>query len=154
MKPIIGSLNVTLEPVRIAPVTPAEAYFGAAQALMPGAQWLATAPSIPGSALTLVSGHMLECLLKAFLSSRGTTESELKKRGLRHNLSKLWRQASIAGLQISPTPPAWVERLSALHNHPFYLRYPMGLNGLFLPATEPMLSEMQALLDLVRQKIR
>jgi hypothetical protein len=97
----------------------------------------------------LVSGHVLECLLKAYLAKRGVSEADLKKPALRHDLAELWRRAGSRGLAISSSPPSWVEQLSGLHNQPFNLRYPMRFHGLVLPGCEPMVSELRALLELV-----
>jgi hypothetical protein len=48
----------------------------------------------------LLSGHILECSLKAFLSKAGLTERELKKIDLRHNLLELWARAAAMGLPV------------------------------------------------------
>jgi hypothetical protein len=154
MKSRIGSLQITLDPITVAPVTPAGAYLGIAQALLPGAKLLATGTPTSAIALTLVSGHLLECSLKAFLSSRGVTEAELKKPSLRHNVSELWRRAAALGLPIASAPPPSVECLNGLHDAPFHLRYPMGFHGLVLPGTEPMLSQLEAVLLLVQQGLQ
>lgn len=67
---------------------------------MRGAMVLAAAsPSEFALALALLSGHILECSLKAFLSKAGLTERDLKKVG--HNLSKLWELSVTKGLPIS-----------------------------------------------------
>ena len=154
MQPITGSLSVTEGSDTVARVTPPEAYFGAAEALMPGVRLLAAAGPEVCAPLALVAGQALECLLKAYLSKRGVTEDELKQHAVRHNLKELWARANRAGLPNAPVSPQWVECLSRLHNSPFYLRYPMGLNGLVLPGSEPMASELVALVEVVRQGIR
>ena len=154
MQPITGSLNVTLDPVTISPVTPPHAYFGAAEAFMPGVRLLAAAGGGTCVPLTLLAGQTLECLLKAYLSKQGTPENDLKQHTVRHNLKELWVRANQSGLPIASVTPQWVECLSGLHNSPFYLRYPMGLNGLVLPGAQPMASELETLLEAVRQGIR
>lgn len=154
MQPITGSLNVTLDPVTVAPVTLPQAFFGAAEALMPGVRLLAAAGPEACVPLTLLAGQTLECLLKAYLSKQGAPESDLRQPDVRHNLKELWQRASQSGLPVALVPPQWVECLSGLHNSPYYLRYPKGLNGLVLPGTQPMASELETLLEAVRQGIR
>ncbi len=121
---------------------------------MPGVQLLAASGPELCVPLTLLAGQTLECLLKAYLSKQGTPESDLKQHAVRHNLVELWQRASQVGLPISAVPPQWVGCLSRLHNSPFYLRYPMGLNGLVLPGAQPMASELEALVEAVRQSVR
>jgi hypothetical protein len=152
VEPVIGSGKLTNGAMRVACVTPAQAYFGAAEVLMPGVRLLAAGGSDACVALTLLSGQMLECLLKAFLSKHGTPEKELMN-SFGHDLNKLWLSASHDGLRIDVTPPQWVECLNGLYGRPYYLRYPMGLNGLVLPGPQPMVAELEQLLDAVRQGI-
>ena len=151
MDPITGSANITLGAVTVAPVTPPQAYFGAAEAIMHGVRQLATSGPEVCVPLTLLAGQMLECLLKAYLSKHGAAESDLKQHTVRHNLKELWLRANQSGLPNDSTPPQWVECLSGLHNSPFYLRYPMGLNGLVLPGVQLMASELESLLEAVRR---
>lgn len=154
MQTITGSGSSTLKPIASEPTTPPQAYFGAARSLLPGVRLLAAAGPEACVPLTLVAGQALEGLLKAYLSKRGTPESELKQHAVRHNLKELWQRAVRGGLPIPPAPPQWVECLSGLHDSPFHLRYPMGLNGLVLPGAQPMAAELEALLEVVRQNIQ
>jgi len=128
MEPITATFSVTEEPDSVAPVAPREAFLAVAVGLVRGAMVLAAAPPSESAwALALVSGHILECSLKAFLSKAGLTEPELKEVG--HNLSELWARAVRKGLPISATPPDWTETLNRLHDKPYILRYPMGLHA-------------------------
>jgi hypothetical protein len=141
MEPITGFISIEERPDTVASVTVHEAYFAAAQALMPGARLLADAlPSGSAAALTLLSGQILEGLLKAFLSTVGVKTKELKEKPLGHNLAALWQRAETLGLPIG-SMPGWAETLNGLHDDPYYLRYPMGLNGLVLPDVQLMTSE-------------
>jgi len=149
----VGSFSATLPPLAIAPVTSTAAYFGVAQALMPGAQLLAANPSTSPIAHSLLSAQILECLLKAFLSKNGATETELRKK-LGHNLAGLWQLASRLGLNIPQSPPAWVVCLNGLHDSPYYLRYAPGVHALVLPNLKVMSAELSALLETVRENIR
>jgi hypothetical protein len=68
---------------------------------MRGATALAAAPPPESAwAFALVSGQILECSLKAFLSKAGQTQERLKQQGVRHNLSALWKAAANQGLPI------------------------------------------------------
>ena len=68
-----------------------------------------------------------------------------------HNLSELWVRAANQGLPIGDTPPQWAERLNGLHGRPYYLRYPIGLNGLILPNAPQTTADLQNLIDSVRK---
>ena len=152
MKPIIGKSSVTFDPLITGPAAPPHTYLGVAQGMLSGLKVLADASPPPILALSLVAAHMLECLLKAFLSKDGS-DADLKNKKVRHNLNALWRMAFEQGLRISETPPSWADRLSSVHNSPYYLRYSTGVHGIILPAVEPMVSELEALLDLIREQI-
>ncbi|MGH7930762.1 MAG: hypothetical protein ACREQV_23570, partial [Candidatus Binatia bacterium] len=119
-KVITGTMSATLGDVTVAPPGPPHTYFGVAQQLLPAVTTLANAPA-SAWALALLCAHMLECLLKAYLS-RGGSDTHLKQQQIRHNLDRLWRQAGVEGLPVHAEPPDWVARLSALHNTPYYLR--------------------------------
>lgn len=153
MERITGRASITLDPMTVTPVTPTDAYLGVAEGLLPGAQVLA-ASTESAIALTLVCGHIAECLLKALLAKAGVAEKELAGRALRHDLRGLWKRALATGCPVGAAEPTWLERLSALHNAPFHLRYPMGLNGLVLPAAEPMVSDLKQLAEAVRRAVR
>jgi hypothetical protein len=153
MKPIIGTASITEEGDRIAPAGPPHTYFGVAHSMMPGVKILATAsPSCP-LALYLVAAHVLECLLKAFLS-RGGSDAALRDSTLHHDLSALWAMACAQGLRIPQSPPGWVDSLSDLHNRPYHLRYPTGVHGIVSPSPEPMTSDLAAFLEIVRAQLR
>ena len=145
---VTGSGSASLAGVSVAPMTVAEACFGIAQQFMAGARVLASAP---GCALTFafVCGQISECFFKAFLSWKGVSESTLRHQ-LGHDLSALRAMAVTHGLAVDPTEPQWLTRLSSLHGRPFVLRYPVGLNGLVTPGPQPMLSDLEALQELVR----
>lgn len=153
MEPIIGSVSVTLQDDVIAPAAPPHTYFGVAQSMLPGVKALAAASPSSALAHALVAAHVLECLLKAYLSRHGS-DSEVKKPAIRHNLNALWAMAFAEGLGIQQSPPAWVDCLSGLHGSPYYLRYSTGVHGIVSPGAEPMTSELADLLELVRRKLR
>ena len=117
--------------------------------MLPGVRILAAASPLPALPLALVSAHVLECMLKAYLSKSGD-DLRLKQSDIRHNLNALWSLANSEGLNIPNQPPQWVECLSHLHKSPYYLRYSTGVHGLSTPAPEPMTAELAALLEQVR----
>ena len=121
--------------------------------MMPGVKVLAAASPPSALALALVAAHVLECLLKTYLSRDGS-DAELKGRELRHNLNALWARAFAQGLQVSESPPSWVDCLSVLHNTPYYLRYSTGVHAVVLPGAEPMMSELVALVDIVQGQLK
>jgi len=152
---ITGSLDVTLGPLK-STLTLGECFFGTAESLMPSARLLAMSTKIPGTGLdhglALISGHIVEGLLKAFLSKKGLTEKRLQNE-FGHNLSTLWRRSVALGCPASATIPPWAERLSALHDKPFHLRYSKS-NALVLPNPQAMIFGLEELLDVVRSAIR
>ncbi len=72
MEPITGTGSLSAGLATIPPAGPPRTYFDVAQGLMPGAKVLAAASPVPASALTLLCGHVCECLLKAYLSHDGS----------------------------------------------------------------------------------
>jgi hypothetical protein len=149
MDPSTADGSVVLE-VRVAPVTTAAALLGAAEALLSGVQPLAS--SLPSTAwpLTFVAGQIVECSLKAYLAKRGVPEAELKQHRIGHNLLKLWSQAVSHGFSFAPCDPIWLQRLSELHNGPYVIRYPMGLNAVVLPQCAEMANDLPLLVRAVR----
>lgn len=143
---------MTLEGASIAPAGPPHTYFGVARNLMPGIHVLAAASPPPSHALSFLCAHVLECALKAY-QSRSGSDAALKDPNVRHDLNALWALANSNGLGVSASPTVWVDRLSGLHKSPYYLRYSTGVHGLVLPATEPMVGELTALLDQIQRVI-
>lgn len=152
MEPITGTGSLTAQGASIVPAAPPHTYFGAAQSMMPGVKVLASASPPPALVLALVAGQVLECLLKAYLSRDGS-DDVLKKPHVRHNLEALWAMAVAQGLHISESPPDWVTCLGGLHNSPYYLRYSTGVHGIVSPGVEPMTSELEALVEIVRRQL-
>jgi hypothetical protein len=153
MEPITGIASITLQSATIAPAGPPHTYFGVAQSMMSGVKVLATASPPPALALALVAAHCLECVLKAYLSRDGS-DAALRKPNVRHDLNTLWAMAFAQGLEVQESPSSWVDCLSGLHKRPYYLRYSTGVHGIVSPGAEPMTSELAALLEIVREKLR
>ena len=149
MEPITGKAASSIA-LACKPPSPPHTYFGVAQSLMPAMKTLADSQQC--FALTFLAAHVLECLLKAYLSRNGS-DKMVRQPPLRHNLNRLWAETSVQGLGISTSPPGWADCLSQLHNAPYYLRYSTAVNGLVLPAAEPMVSELEHILELVRGHI-
>lgn len=153
MEPITGTASITEQPDLIAPAAPPHTYFGVAQSMMPGVKVLAAASQPSPLALTLVAAHVLECLLKAYLSRNGS-DAALRNSNVRHDLNALWAMAFAQGLRVPETPPSWADCLSSLHKSPYYLRYSTGVHGIVSPGAEPMTSELAALIEIVRGHLR
>jgi len=118
-----------------------------------GVRDLAAANPSSSMALALVSSHVLECALKAYLSRHGD-DRHVRKADVRHHLVRLWEFSVAEGLDIEPHPPSWVVLLSQVHDKPFFLRYSTGVHGISLPGAEPMASELSDVLDTVAASLR
>ena len=154
MEPLAAQVTTTDGPDSVAPAAPPFTYIGVAENLLPGVRALADAPSIRGVPLAFLSAHVLECLLKAFLSKAIGPNKPLKAdHNIRHNLSALWSDAKSKGLALPDPPPSWVDCLSSLHNRPFYLRYAENIHVIVTPAAEPMATEVERLLDVVKSAV-
>jgi hypothetical protein len=121
--------------------------------MMLGVRVLATASPSPALALDFVAAHVLECLLKAYLSRDGS-DVGLRDPNVRHNLRTLWAMAFEQGLHIPQLAPSWVDCLSSLHKNPYYLRYSTGVHGIVSPTAEPMTSELTALVEVIREQLK
>ena len=147
MANVTASVAASLPGLGVAPVTPADAFFGAAEQFLIGARILVGTPA--GLAFTFVCGQVTENLLKAFLWWKGVAVEELKGK-LGHDLSGLRARAVAHGLTVEADEPPWFTLLDSLHDRPFLLRYPMGLNGMVMPPMTVVLNELEALLELAR----
>jgi hypothetical protein len=118
-----------------------------------GVRVLGAASPLPALALAMVSAHILECILKAYLSRSGD-DAQVKQPKVRHNLNALWSLAHADGLNIQSSPPQWADCLSHLHGSPYYLRYSTGVHCISSPAPEPMTSELAVLMEQVRSQLQ
>jgi hypothetical protein len=151
--PIEGRLNITLDPVVVAPVRSVDAYLAVAEAVVPSLQVLreSNLSEVPGA---LLAGHVLECLLKAVLAHNGVADAELKGAALRHDIGQLWQRAAQYLPNVATNAPDWAQVLGELHKAPYRLRYPVGVNGLVLPPPEQVAQELSELDRTVREHIR
>lgn len=145
----MGHINI-----RVAPVTPAEAYLGVANDFATGMRILLSADPMPALTLTAVGGHALECGLKAFLAHAGIDEKALGKAPYSHNVINLWEETSARGLNLESPRPAWVDQLDRVYASPFVARYPMGVNGVVLPNLRALVAGVEQILRDVRSSIR
>lgn len=143
--PIIGNSEIVESPDGIARPTPHQSYMSVARAIAPATELIAREMSGAEIPLSLLAAHQAECLLKAFLARHGK-DSHLRGQNLRHNLAALWTEAVLAGLQVPSIAPAWLERLSALHDRPYNLRYSSGLHGIVLPNPQAMAEGLRDLM--------
>lgn len=153
MEPITGTASITTQPDMVVPPAPPHTYFGVAQSLMSEMRILAAASPPPALTLSLVAAHVLECLLKAYLSRDGS-DAALKNSKVRHDLKALWGMAFAQGLLIPELLPNWTDCLGSLHKNPYYLRYSTGVHAIVLPSAEPMTSELVALIEIVREQLK
>jgi hypothetical protein len=153
LKPITGSLSVTLEPVTVALPTPASSLLGVAEGLLPALRLLAASPQPMPHAVALLGAHVLECGLKAALAKAGTAPAELRSRHLGHNLVALWQRTAASGVLLPDPAPGWLNILGRLHASPYRLRYAEGTHGLVLPAVAPLLADLEAIVGLVRTRV-
>lgn len=143
-----GSIGLSM-----VPPGPPDSYLGVAFAVVKAVRVLADTRPTPSIPLAMLAAHCLECALKAYLSKDGS-DAIVRGVNVRHDLGALWSMAQVAGLAVAAPPPAWVLMLGDVHGAPYYLRYLTGVHGLSLPPAEPMATELEAVLQLVRRGIR
>jgi hypothetical protein len=153
MEPITGKAAITLGPVTLAAAGPPHTYLGVADSLLPAVRILASSDERPAIPIAMLSAHALECILKGYIS-RGGDDSSVRCAKVWHNLNALWSLAVADGLHVPSKPPDWVNRLSDLHDRPFYLRYSEKVHGIVTPAVEPMARELAEILKQVRNQLQ
>ena len=99
----------------------------------------------------LIASQAIELGLKAFLLNKGWTESEVKKVG--HNLEKLWKEATKAGLRINGEHKFSVDVLSLSHDAPFLFRYPQDKVAVAITEPAVLCLAVKAIIDSVEDKI-
>ena len=106
---------------------------------------------------SLLAGFALENGLKAFLSTRGCSESDLRKYG--HDLRTLWSKCHADGLGIDANMPPHICILADGHFMPDFvgaqrhaIRYPIGIHGQQYPNYVEMVSALQNVFFLVEQQ--
>jgi hypothetical protein len=151
---ISGNGEFTLPAIMSVPPTEAQSYLTAGRHLLNGVKALVDGSQDSLWALSFLASQALECLLKAYLSSQVIPEkAKLKDSTLRHNLEGLWNMAEKNHLGVGLTVPDWCLELNSLHNTPYKIRYPMGLNGMGFPEPRRMMKELEDLSSIVRKKI-
>ena len=149
---VTGTAHIVAAPASIAPAAPPHTYLGMARLLLQGVRPLC-APTPPCTIpLAFLAAQVDECDLKGSLSRSGD-DRRLKDKGLRHNLEALWELAHSEGLAVNAVPPSWVQRLSHLHNTPYFLRYSTGVHGLVTPGPEPMCTDLEELVAVVERQV-
>lgn len=160
------SVNVVAPMLRLEAVTPEQGYMASVEAFLPSFEFLAISGDQHARASALVSGLIVECILKAYLARKNSKPGEPGDAPKVHDLESLWSYAVQAGLSIAPAAPAWCVVLNSLHygnkdpqnagdNNPvpYGLRYPLRyqsrMNGLTFPNTGEMLAGVLALFNAV-----
>lgn len=161
------SANLTLPMPHFLPMTALQGYMVSATGLFPSVKLLASSGPEHLRANALVSGFVLECSLKAFITHKRLTEVPPPQlRG--HDLEALWFDAAKYGLLIDPAPPQWCVVLNCLHfgnkvanekkegkdKIHFQLRYQSEVHGLSFPVTNDMLSGLEAVVEAVKQALK
>jgi hypothetical protein len=147
--------NITMPAIEIKPPSPSLSFLTAARYFFPGVRTLSQGDPTVAIACTFLAAQTLECALKAYLSNAGVPIKELKnKKSYCHNLEALWVGAATKGLAVQPQPPDWCVILNQTHDDPYYLRYPIGINGFQYPAFSMMVPELSKLIDLVGSIVR
>ncbi len=150
--PITGTGAITAQCSSIALAAPPHIYLGMSRQLANAIRPLISSGPSCAVALAFVCAQTLECALKAYLSRSGN-DSRLKQAPLRHNLEQLWLLAEAEGLQLMNPTPSWVSRLSSLHDKPYFLRYSTGVHGMVSPATEPICTHIEQIVELVGRSL-
>jgi hypothetical protein len=151
LPPITGTANIMESGDLVSPPSPPQTYLGMARAFISGA-WVLDGAQGSSISLAFVAAQATECGLKAYLSRSGD-DARLKSHPLRHDLGALWLLAAQEGLDVVATPPPWLLNLSHLHGSPYYLRYSTGVHGLVLPAADPMVAEISALIEQISKQL-
>jgi len=101
----------------------------------------------------LVASHGVELALKAYLLHCGVSEKALRVIG--HDLTELWMQARLKGLQIEPCAPYWLRVLSFAQGRPHHLyRYPPDRIASAIPEAQELKRELSAFLATVTAAVR
>lgn len=148
-----GPINITLPALETSPPSPTESYLLAARELFKGVSILCNNSHNAEKACAFLAAQALECVLKSYLSFSGVEERELKKQSIRHNLEDLWRMAEKKGLKIDIAIPNWCKILNSVHDKPYYLRYPMGLNAINIPELDKMESDLKKVIITVEEAV-
>lgn len=146
---IVATIQAILPTIQSKPPTTAQSYLATAKHLFSGVELLSRATPRTAVSCAFLAAQMLECLLKSYLSNTGVCEKALKDKNLRHNLEGLWLESVHNGLTIQSHPPQWCQVLSTLHDRPYYLRYPMNLNGMALVPLLPLATDLEHILHKV-----
>lgn len=145
-----GSLIAGSATVEIS--SPPRQFLDRARGLLSGLEALALLGPQQAEAAIFLASWCLELTLKAHLEQKGQTKNEL--RPIRHNLAKLWEEASKHGLPVPATPPHWCDQLGKTHDKPFHQRYPTDAAAFSAPSIQILVVELTALHNLVAQSLR
>ena len=152
--------------LRITAVTPERGYMASVEAFLPSFALLVVAGDRHVRATSLLSGLIVECIMKAFLARQNSNPECPGDAPKVHDLQSLWSDAVEAGLSIGPVVPAWCVKLNSLHygnkdpenageNRPvpqdlrYPLRYQSRMNGLVFPVTVELHMGVMALVTAV-----
>ena len=97
---------------------------------------------------SILAALATESALKHYLAKTGVSEKRV--RDLRHELSKLWKEAQAAGLAVQSSPPHWCQLLTAFTDSPLYFaRYAYGAAGAVVVPPQLLVAEVDRLIRLI-----
>ena len=146
--------KLKLPAITVQPPATAQSYLAAARYFFPGIKSLSQGGSDVAIACTFLAAQAFECVLKAYLSKAGITVIQLRRKPYGHDLEALWVEAQAKGLAVSPQPPQWCVILNQTHSEPYYLRYPIGINGFVLPDFSVMVPALSRLINLAEAIVK
>jgi len=149
----IASGNIQAQQASIGVADLAQGYLGVAKRLLPAIDVLAKSTDKVTSGLAMLTAHSLECALKTYLVHKDMPEKQLLGHNKRHNLEWLWQEAVTLKLSIEDQPPHWCTTLNSLHNKPYHLRYPTGVNALVFPAANSMILGLKSVIAAVTKEL-
>lgn len=135
-------------------MTDAYKFLQSAKEFLDGAEVLLDHPHKTIRAFTLLSGHALECMLKAYLcyADKNITLANLKS-FFGHDLLKLVDKSTELGLKFPDSKQNWLHGLDKIYDKPFELRYLSSAGGQF-PNPHIMFNDLKIIFNILKELIK